>query len=158
MTKRFFPILGKDSFSKSWVPGNLPDGPVVDLGCGNGIISRLLAMHTNKKLICVDRRQGAIDATREKMRGLRCSFLLNDVCCLGIKDNTCSLVFASRIFSNVENKKLLLKEAVRVLKLGGYLVIVDYQKCLNFFKKTKLPFSDVESPKNMIAMVLKKGI
>jgi len=150
--------LEKGDFSKNWIPEGLPDGPVVDLGCGDGATSRLLATYTNKNLICVDKRQGALDATREKMRGVKHTFLLNDVCSLGIKDETCSLVFASRIFSNIKNKELLLKESLRVLKKGGCLVIVDWEKCLNFFKKTKFPFSYAESPRNMIAMVLKKGI
>ncbi len=158
MTKRLFSLLANSKFSSTWIPENLPEGPVVDLGCGNGIISRMLGSSVKRKIICVDRREGALVATREQMRGLTHTTLLSDVCFLGIRDKTCSLVFASRIFSNVKDKELLLKESMRVLKNKGYLIVIDSEKCLNFFKKRKLSFSHFKSPKKMIAIALKKGI
>ncbi|MBD61330.1 hypothetical protein CL645_00465 [bacterium] len=145
------------NFSIKLIPKALPGGPIADLGCGNGLNSRLLAKHTNRNLICVDNRQGAIEATREKMRGFKSTFLLNDVCRLGIKDNSCALVYASRIFSHIKDKKIFFKEAMRIVKNNGYLIIVDDEKCLNFFKKSKLKFSHLESAGKMVAITLKKG-
>ena len=149
--------MNKLNFSIKLIPKALPEGPIVDLGCGNGLNSRLLAKHMNRNLICVDNRQGAIEATRERMRGFRANFLLSDVSKLGIKDDSCALVYASRIFSHIKDKKILLKEAMRVIKNNGYLIVVDHEKCLNFFKKSKLKFSHLESAGKMVAITLKKG-
>ena len=125
--------MNKLNFSTKLIPKVFPDGPIADLGCGNGLNSRLLAKYTNRNLICVANRQGAIEATRENMRGFKAPFLLNDVCRLGIKDNSCALVYASRIFSHVDDKKIFFKEVMRVVKNNGYLIVVDHEKCLNFF-------------------------
>ena len=149
--------MEKLNFSHNLIPPDLPDGPIVDLGCGNGVNARLLAKHTKRDLICVDHRQGAIEATREKLRGFKSTFLLNDVCQLGIKNDSCALIYASRIFSHVDNKKILLQEAMRALKNNGYLIIVDHEKCLNFFKKSKFKFSHFKSAGKMVVITLKKG-
>lgn len=45
--------------------GDRPDGPIIDLCCGSGVIAAVLALELGRKVIAVDLSWGALSVTRE---------------------------------------------------------------------------------------------
>lgn len=106
---------------------------VADFGCGSGFFTVTLAEKVPKGLVVgIDILLSSLEALSLKIReqGIKnVNLILGDLekeKGSGLKDESCDLVFIGNVLFQVEDKKAILKEAVRVLKKGGFLVIIDW--------------------------------
>jgi SAM-dependent methyltransferase len=96
---------------------------VLDLGCGCGYGTHMLATRAGRSAVGVDVSREAIDYCRTRYREPNLSFEVMDVKALGFPDKRFSAVVCLEVFEHVENQEILLKEAFRVLAPGGVLIL-----------------------------------
>jgi tocopherol O-methyltransferase len=118
---------------------------VLDAGCGVGGSSIWLAKHIGCKSvgISLSRKQvyqGKEIALKEKVDHL-VTFLQKDYTATGFENETFDVVWAIESVCYVPDKSAFIKEAFRILKKGGRLVVAD------FFKKDDLQENDSEEVK-----------
>jgi tocopherol O-methyltransferase len=103
---------------------------VLDAGCGVGGAAMYLAK--NKKAavtgITLSEKQVATATSKSKEKGLSgiAQFQLMDYTNTSFKDNSFDAVWACESASSAPNKADFIKEAYRVLKKGGRLILTDF--------------------------------
>jgi ubiquinone/menaquinone biosynthesis C-methylase UbiE len=100
------------------------DGPVLDIGCGDGRLLALLAKQNGRKigdLYGVDYSGEAIKHAQRRISGA--NLLQSDIHCLNFPDNYFGVVIASETLEHALNPSTVLKEGYRVLKPEGRLII-----------------------------------
>jgi len=118
---------------------NLPlqEGMVVaDFGCGSGFFSLAMAekIKPNGQVVAIDIWKPALDVLtlKAKLTGLFNIIEtkqgdLEAPKTLNLKENYFDLVLVSNVLFQIEDKTAVLKEAYRILKPNGYLVIIEWQ-------------------------------
>lgn len=96
---------------------------VLDLGCGCGYGTHMLATGGARSAFGVDISPEAIDYSRANYRAPNLSFEVMDVTSLKFADASVNVVVCLEVFEHVEDQEALLKEAVRVLAPGGTLIL-----------------------------------
>ncbi len=98
---------------------------VADLGCGTGPITQLLAEHV-KQVIAVDNSAAMLKAAKKRL-GDRSNVDLRrgELDSLPIDDGVCDAALLVLVLTYLAEPAKAIKEAARVLKPGGRLVIVD---------------------------------
>lgn len=118
----------------------------LDIGCSGGMVSFLLARENGMDVHGIDCNQEAVDKANElaKQEPETSGFLwfrqgyAED---LGFKDNAFDTVLMGQVLEHVISPRIVLREAVRVLKTGGKLlasVPIGYNKTalhLRFFEQ-----------------------
>jgi len=106
-----------------------PDAVVLDLCCGTGDLAFSLARHANARIMGADfshrmlvRANGKIEAHRTPVP----AFFEADALRLPVADGSLDLVTAAFGFRNLANYEAGLREALRVLKPGGTLGILEF--------------------------------
>ncbi len=114
------------SFPTQAVAGLLPSHwTVADLGCGTGHLAGLLAPNV-KKVIGVDQSPAMLKGAQKRLeRFTNVELLEGDITKLPISDGACDAVLVVLVLTYVERYALALKEARRVLRSGGQLVVID---------------------------------
>lgn len=90
----------------------------LELGCGAGMVSCAL-QRKGKVSIAIDIGSGFDE--RAVSEGV--SFLRMDAAQLGFKDESFDFVFSLAAFEHFNDPKLVLEEAIRVVKTGGYIYL-----------------------------------
>jgi ubiquinone/menaquinone biosynthesis C-methylase UbiE len=98
---------------------------LLDAGCGSGLFTHLAA-RTGVEVIGVDAAQGLLELAR--LRDPQISFLQEDLETLPFKDNNFDIVTGFNSFQYAGSIENALREAKRVLKPGGRLVIGIWDK------------------------------
>jgi SAM-dependent methyltransferase len=98
---------------------------LLDAGCGSGLFSNL-AIETGVQLIGVDAAPGLLEIARR--RNPQNNFLEEDLEALPFADDSFHVVAGFNSFQYAGNFKNALKEAGRVLKPGGRLVVAIWDK------------------------------
>jgi len=98
---------------------------VADLGCGTGAITAELAPYV-KQVIGVDQSAAMLKAARKRTAELpQVDLRRGELSQLPIHDQTCDGVILSLVLTYVPDPLLVLREAARILKPAGCVVVVD---------------------------------
>ncbi|MEE3234395.1 MAG: metalloregulator ArsR/SmtB family transcription factor [Candidatus Latescibacterota bacterium] len=98
----------------------------LDLGTGAGLIlPELLGLVS--RVIAIDSSRTMLNMARNLVQegSNRCDFRLGDLSHLPVADGEVDCVIACMVLHHVSNPRHCLKEAFRVLRKDGYLIIVD---------------------------------
>jgi ArsR family transcriptional regulator len=115
-----------ESFTTSAMLALIPgDYVVADLGCGTGAVTAQLAHHV-KRVIGVDSSPAMLKAARKRI-GDRANvdLLRADLSSVPLESNSCDAALLLLVLAYAPDPAPVLREASRILKLGGKLVIVD---------------------------------
>lgn len=108
----------------------LPALDVADFGCGSGVLSLEIARWA-RSVAAIDASAGALAKARERAEAAgdaiarRIRFVRDDLHALSLKARSLDLVVISQSLHHVEHPEKVLKEAARVLRAGGRLVLVE---------------------------------
>lgn len=118
-------LFGRDFLSSSLL-SLLDDTWVVgDLGCGTGLATAALAPHVGK-IIGVDASEEMLGAARSRLAALKnVEWRTGALEALPIKDCTLDAAVLMLVLHHVPSPAAALTEALRVLKPGGRVLIVD---------------------------------
>lgn len=128
---------------------------VADFGCGNGYYSIAAASKVGQKgqVFAIDIMPDALSqtATLAKMEGLRnivmrqCDLEKFGAC--DMPEISCDLVIAGSILHQMKNKDNAMREAYRVLKTGGQILVVEWlpEAKLGPASQDRLPASEVKN-------------
>ena len=161
-SKEYFDQLA-GKFGKQYVPGRswkalaeallkiLNYDTVADLGAGEGTLSQLLAQRA-KKVIAIDTSEKMVEfgtnlAKQHDLPNLE--YRLGDISAPPIDDQAVDLAIFSQALHHANRPKKALREALRVLKPGGAIVILDllqhnFEQARELYYDTHLGFSEVE--------------
>ena len=114
---------------------------VADFGSGAGYFTILLAQRvgTNGKVYALDIQESALDNVRVKAKSAGLENVetirsnLEVLGSSGLADNSQDIVLLANILFQSEQKAEIIKEAVRVLKDGGFLVVIDWKRAAGGF-------------------------
>ncbi len=137
---RYCPMIGLGAAFRQETLGraDLKAGEkVLDIGCGTGLLTRIAgqAVWPNGSAIGIDPAARMIDAARKAAlaQGSRAEFRLGVAENLGFEDKSFDCVLSSAMLHHIPKdlKTKVLSEALRVLKPGGRLVLVDVDRPAN---------------------------
>jgi len=127
---------------------------VADFGCGNGHFSIEMAkiLKPSGRIIALDIWKPALETLgfRAKMEGLFNIIEprwanLEQPKGSGLPNNSCDLVLIANILFEVEKKEIIIEEAKRVLRPGGFLALIEWEPEKLPNKNFLYPFSRQES-------------
>jgi len=96
---------------------------VVDLGCGTGRFSELLAAHFDARVVAVEPSQKMLDQAQRKLASGDVMLQRAAAEALPLTDGCADLVFMSMVYHHLTNPKLVADECRRVLRHGGQVCI-----------------------------------
>ena len=116
-------------FSFDGIASLLPDHWVVaDLGCGTGQVSSELSECVSK-VIGVDRSGAMLDAAKSRLANfVNVDLRQGNLEKLPIDDACCDAAVMMVVLSYLPDPLAVLREAKRIIKSGGSLVLIDLQK------------------------------
>ncbi len=111
--------------------GDVTGQSVLDAGCGEGYLSRLLAGRGAAPVIGVDLCPELVDAARAQAAadGLDIRYETADVAALPQDDATIDLIVANHVLNDLEDPAPAIAEFARVLRPGGRAVALLLHPC-----------------------------
>ena len=114
---------------------------IADFGSGAGYFTILLGQRVgaNGKVFALDIQESALDNVRVKARAAGLENIetirsnLEVPGSSGLADNSQDMVLLANILFQSQQKPEIIKEAVRVLKNGGILVVIDWKRAAGGF-------------------------
>jgi MPBQ/MSBQ methyltransferase len=108
----------------------LPPGSIVlDVGCGIGGSSRLLAREFGLRVIGISISPGQIDRARSLTPSdLDCQFQMMDALDLDLPDGSVDAIWTVEAAPHIADKRRFAAELLRVLRPGGRLVAADWNR------------------------------
>ncbi len=102
-----------------------PGWIVADLGCGTGITAAALAPWVGT-IHAVDREPAMLEAARVRLEGLdNVQFHQSDLTALSLDDGCVDAAMLSLVLHHVPEPEQVVREAARILRPGGRLMILD---------------------------------
>jgi ubiquinone/menaquinone biosynthesis C-methylase UbiE len=95
----------------------------VDVGCGTGRFSELLAAEFNCQVVGVDPSKKMLGEARRKLLGPDIVFMEGSGEALPLPDSSVDLEFMSMVYHHFADKAAVAREGRRVLRPGGYICI-----------------------------------
>ncbi|MHB0857226.1 MAG: class I SAM-dependent methyltransferase [Anaerolineae bacterium] len=109
-------------------------GRVLELGVGTGTNVPHYASQAN--VVAVDLSAGMLPIARQRPGGSRMVFVQADAIALPVLSQSMDYVTGSLIFCSMEEPERVLDEAQRVLRPGGWLVLLEHVRGLDPFTRT----------------------
>src|SRR6202162_2796448 len=161
MRSYFDELAGK--FGRNYVPGRswqglaetlltlMPPMVIADLGAGEGTFSQLLARRS-KKVIAVDNSEKMVEYGAELARkhGVKnLEYRQGDIEDVPIRKASVDLAFFSQALHHAQHPDRAVREAWRILKPGGRIVVLDllrhtYEQARELYADLWLGFTEVE--------------
>jgi MPBQ/MSBQ methyltransferase len=106
----------------------LPKGSrILDVGCGIGGSSRILAKHYGFNVTGITISPAQVKRARELTpSGLNCNFQVMDALDLKFEDGSFDAVWSVEAGAHMKDKKRFADEMLRTLRPGGYLALADW--------------------------------
>ena len=120
-----------------------PQIVIADLGAGEGLLSHLLARRANK-VWCIDNSPRMVEVGTElaDKNGLaNLTYKLGDIENVPLPDRSVDLAILSQALHHAQHPDIAVKEAFRILKPGGQVLILDLQE--HTFEKAYELYADV---------------
>ncbi|MBI2603069.1 MAG: 3-demethylubiquinone-9 3-O-methyltransferase [Deltaproteobacteria bacterium] len=102
---------------------------VIDLGCGGGFISNFLARN-DCQVTGVDLSLESLEVARKYDETSKVRYLQRDVCKTGFPDKSFDVAVSCDVLEHVENPRLVVEEARRLLKPGGLFFFHTFNRTL----------------------------
>lgn len=101
-----------------------------DIGCGKGMMTEALLsrISAHGEVLALDLDAAKLEALRKNLSHPALMLLQSDASFVPLRDNSLDLVVMAFVLHEAARKKPLLQEAIRILKPGGYFLIVEWQK------------------------------
>lgn len=116
---------------------------IADLGAGEGLISQLLARGA-EKVYCVDNAPKMVEfgkALADKNKLTNLEYVLGDIESIPLKDSSVEVALLSQALHHANHPQKALKEAFRILKPNGRVIILDLLE--HDFEKTRELYADI---------------
>lgn len=109
--------------------GAMKGSMIADLGCGNGYISVPLA-ELGADVVAIDTQKEMLEdlVRRSGAAGARVRPVLASLPGIPLKDGAVDHAFLINMFHELADKKHLVDECRRIIRQGGKLTLVDFQK------------------------------
>ena len=106
----------------------LPKGSrILDVGCGIGGSSRILARHYGFNVTGITISPAQVKRARElTSTGLNCNFQVMDALDLKFEDGSFDAIWSVEAGAHMNDKKKFADEMLRTLRPGGYLALADW--------------------------------
>jgi ubiquinone/menaquinone biosynthesis C-methylase UbiE len=115
---------------------------VIDLGCGTGRFSEILATHFGCQVIGIDPSRKMVEQARRKPANGNISYREGPAEAIPISDGCAGLVFMSNVYHHLNKPPLVARECHRVLRLGGYVCIRNGTRETDFLHRHFFPGLD----------------
>jgi ubiquinone/menaquinone biosynthesis C-methylase UbiE len=135
---------------------------VIDLGCGTGRFSELLAAHFGVQVIGIDPSLKMLDQARRKLTSDNVIYCQGLAEALPFRDGCADLVFMSMVYHHFNDPTAVASECHRVLRQGGYVCIRNGTResdfpHRHFFPLRALIDSDLPSRRDIEAVFAVSG-
>ena len=135
---------------------------VIDVGCGTGRFSELLAGHFSAQVIGIDPSQKMLDQARRKLTSDNVVYCQGLAEVLPFRDGCADLVFMSMVYHHFCDPSAVAKESHRGLRQGGYACIRNGTRESNFPHRHFFPLralieSDLPSRRDIEAVFVAGG-
>ena len=112
---------------------------IIDLGCGTGRFSELLATHFGVEVIGIDPSQRMVDQARHKPATGRVVYRYGSAESLPLPNQCADLVFMSNVYHHLSDPGAVARECLRVLRPAGYVCIRNGTQETNFRHRDFFP-------------------
>ena len=112
---------------------------VLDLGCGTGRFSELLAQHFGVPVIGIDPSRKMLNQARRKLRIGNVVYKQSSAEALPLRDGCADLVFMSNVYHHLNDPPAVVRECHRVLCQAGYVCIRNGTRELDFPQRRFFP-------------------
>ena len=122
---------------------NIETDSILDVGCGTGLLFKLLKNNTNL-FMGIDISRNMLKIALKKHRNKNLHLICADANFLPFRKNTFSSIFSVTVLQNLPNPENSIKEVFRVCERGGISIFtflkkgLDLKQFVNMFQKTNL--------------------
>ncbi len=106
---------------------------VVDIACGTGDLTNEIAKKINRKVTGIDYCIEMVKIAKKKYPDL--NFITGDATLLPVKKNSFDVVTIAFGIRNIPDRIKALNEFFKIIKKGGFLIILEFSNPKNFFMK-----------------------
>ncbi len=135
---------------------------VVDLGCGTGRFTELLATHFDAEVIGIDPSGRMLDQARRKPVAGNVMFRQASADALPLPDGSVDLTFMSQVYHHLADPLAVARECGRVLRCGGHACIRNTTRDCDFayrhfFRLEPLIESDLPGREDIVSVFAVAG-